>query len=127
MTTYHTTPAPYGVPPSTDPATVLATVFAPFREVVSQWVADEMRKWQLAQKEQAKQEQMMTRHALRAEFDICTQTVRNWEKEGILNPLTVGRRVFYSRPEVLTALKARTKPDGTRLHARRKSTTNKTR
>lgn len=127
MTNYQIPPAPHSASLSTDPAALLATAFAPLREVVSQWVADDMRKWRLAEQEQAQQDQMMTRHALRAEFDICTQTVRNWEKEGILNPLTVGRRIFYSRPEVLAALKARTKPDGTRLHARRKATNEKAR
>ncbi|WP_045687751.1 hypothetical protein [Hymenobacter sp. AT01-02] len=126
MNPYHT-PPPYGVPLPADQATLLATLFPSLKEAVGQWVVDEMRKWQLAQQEQTQQEKIMTRHALRAEFNICTQTARNWEKEGILNPLTVGRRVFYSRPEVLAALKARTKPDGTRLHARRKATTNKTR
>ncbi|GAA4019818.1 hypothetical protein GCM10022408_37470 [Hymenobacter fastidiosus] len=110
-----------------DPAALVAMAFPGLREAVAQWMAEDLHKWQSAQQEQSQQEQMMTRKALKAEFEICTQTIRNWEREGILNPLTVGRRVFYSRPEVLEALKSRTKPDGTRLHARRKSTTNKTR
>ncbi len=68
----------------------------------------------------------MTRKALQAEFAICTQTVRNWERTGLLKPYTVGRRVFYYRREVLEAMQGQTKPDGTRLYARRRSTTKKT-
>lgn len=61
----------------------------------------------------------MTRAELRTELNICSQTAMNWERQGILKRYSLGRRVFYKRAEVIAAMQAQTRSDGTRRNARR--------
>lgn len=39
------------------------------------------------------------------QFSVSRQTIRNWEIKGWITPIRLGRRVFFSKAEIINSLK----------------------
>lgn len=44
---------------------------------------------------------LISRERLAKHFEVTSRTLANWEKRNILNPIKIGRKVFYELNEVI--------------------------
>lgn len=49
--------------------------------------------------------QLLTPTEFRTKLDISRATEHNWKKQGIINPLRIGGKIYYSHSEVERILK----------------------
>lgn len=54
-----------------------------------------------------KNEELMTRVEVSRYLRVSTVTISNWSKNGILNPVRIGNRVFFTKKSIIDTLNKR--------------------
>ncbi len=52
---------------------------------------------------------LLTRSEAKKELHVHQNTLYNWEKQGILKPNRIGKRVYYTEEKILQALNSSAK------------------